>query len=95
MPIEYEMMYLVQTTENAISRFSEDNFASTWSVGIEDKVFDIMENDSNAAQHFTEYQMRAMRELIRRGYWVKWSDNVLNSRVMLYRIARPHKEGAD
>ena len=74
MPIEYEMKYLKESVEDAISNYSQNNFAASWFDGIESRVLDILENDQNAGEHFTEYQMRAMRELVRRGYWVKWCE---------------------
>lgn len=76
MPIEYEMKVLKETVEEAILKFSEEKHAANWFSGIEDIVFDIIENDPNANQIFKEYQMIAMRELIRRGYWLKWDDEI-------------------
>lgn len=100
MPIEYEMKYLKESVEDAISNYSQNNFAASWFDGIESRVLDILENDQNAGEHFTEYQMRAMRELVRRGYWVKWCEydgsvDQGQSRVMLYRTKGQNKEGAD
>lgn len=91
MPIEYEMKLLKETVEDAISKYSQDNHAASWLNGIESKVFDIIENDVNAGMHFTDYQMRAMRELISRGYWIEWCNfddkpEHGNSRVMLHRL---------
>lgn len=90
MPIEYEMKLLKETVEDAIGRYSQDNHAAGWLNGIEDKVLDIIENDPNAAMHFNQFQMKAMKDLVNRGYWVKWcefdgSPEQGHSRVMLSR----------
>ena len=74
MPIEYEMKLLKETVEDAINHYSQDNHAAGWLNGIEDKVLDIIQNDPNAAMHFNQFQMEAMKKLIDRGYWVKWCE---------------------
>lgn len=76
MPIEYEMMYLKQTVEDAISKYSEQCYAAAWFDGIESKVLDIIENEPNAASLFQDYQVAAMRELISRGYWIKYDETI-------------------
>jgi hypothetical protein len=86
MPIEYEMMYLKQTVEDAISKYSEQSYAAAWFDGIESKVLDMIENEPNAASLFQDYQVAAMRELISRGYWIKYDDTI--GRNVLSRINR-------
>lgn len=86
MPIEYEMMYLKQTVEDAISKYSEDHYSAAWLNGIENKVLDIIESEPNAANLFRDYQMAAMRELISRGYWIKYDDEI--GRTILSRLNR-------
>lgn len=86
MPIEYEMMYLKQTVEDAISKHSEQIYAAAWLDGIEDRVLDIIENEPNAAAMFQDYQIAAMRELISRGYWIKYDEGI--GRNVLYRLNR-------
>lgn len=76
MPIEYEMKILKETVEGAIRKFSEDKSSISWFDGVEDSVMDIIENDIHANEIFNEYQMIAMRELLRRGYWLKWDEEI-------------------
>jgi len=73
MPIEYEMKYLYETTVDAISRYSEDHTAAYWFINIEHTVLkNILNRDCYSLVYFEDREMCAMRELIRRGYWVKW-----------------------
>lgn len=76
MPIEYEMKILKETVESAIKSYSEKGWCASWFDGVEDRVLDMVENDPRAGEMFQEYQMIAMRELIRRGYWLKWDDEI-------------------
>jgi hypothetical protein len=97
MPIEYEMKYLKEMTEDAISQYSENISSASWLSDIEYKVLEMMQDDSqNVQYHFREYQISAMKELIKRGYWVKWRDDIstATSNTILYRLTQ-HKEGAD
>lgn len=97
MPIEYEMKYLKEMTEDAISQYSEDVSSASWMSDIEYKVLQMIQDDSqNVQYHFREYQISAMKELIKRGYWVKWRDDIstATSNTILYRLTQ-HKEGAD
>jgi hypothetical protein len=97
MPIEYEMKYLKEMTEDAISQYSEDISSAGWLSDIEYKVLQMIQDDSeNVQYHFREYQISAMKELIKRGYWVKWRDDIstATSNTILYRLTQ-HKEGAD
>ena len=76
MPIEYEMKYLYETTVDAISRYSEDHTAAYWFINIEITVLtNIINKDCYSLVYFEDHEMSAMRELIRRGYWVKWSES--------------------
>ena len=86
MPIEYEMMYLKQTVEDAISKYSEQCYSASWLDGIESRILDIIENDPSAASIFQDYQIAAMRELISRGYWIKYDEET--GRNVLSRINR-------
>ena len=97
MPIEYEMKYLKEMTEDAISQYSENISSAGWLSDIEYKVLEmIQDNTENVQYHFREYQISAMKELIKRGYWVKWRDDIstATSNTILYRLTQ-HKEGAD
>jgi hypothetical protein len=97
MPIEYEMKYLKEMTEDAISQYSEDISSAGWLSDIEYKVLQMIQDDSqNVQYHFREYQISAMKELIKRGYWVKWRDDIstATSNTILFRLTQ-HKEGAD
>ena len=97
MPIEYEMKYLKEMTEDAISQYSENISSAGWLSDIEYKVLQMIQDDSeNVQYHFREYQISAMKELIKRGYWVKWRDDIstATSNTILYRLTQ-HKEGAD
>ena len=76
MPIEYEMKYLKESVERSISQYSQENFAATWYAGIETKVLHMARyNVAELEKNFHDDQRSAMRELIRRGYWVKWSES--------------------
>ena len=76
MPIEYEMKYLYETTVDAISRYSEDHTAAYWFINIAYTVLKNLNNkDFYTLVYFKENEISAMRELIRRGYWVKWSES--------------------
>ena len=44
MPIEYEMKYLKESVEDAISNYSQNNFAASWFDGIESRVLDQLAN---------------------------------------------------
>jgi len=70
------MKILKETVEGAIRKFSEDKSSISWFDGVEDSVMDIIENDIHANEIFNEYQMIAMRELLRRGYWLKWDEEI-------------------
>jgi hypothetical protein len=97
MPIEYEMKYLKEMTEDAIAKYSEDTHSATWLSDVEYEVLQMMQDNSqNVQYHFREFQISAMKELIKRGYWVKWEDDIstCTSRTILYRLSQ-HKEGAD
>lgn len=86
MPIEYEMMYLKQTVEDAVRKFSEDSWSAAWLIGVEETVLDMVENDPNGLSRFQDYQVAAMRELVSRGYWIKWDDAL--GRPVLSRLNR-------
>jgi hypothetical protein len=76
MPIEYEMMYLKNTVVDAIKQFSQNTGSAAWINSIEDAVLDIVENDPDAMSKFKDYQVLAMRELVSRGYWIKWDEEM-------------------
>jgi hypothetical protein len=86
MPIEYEMMYLKRTVEEAINDFSKDSKVDGWLDNIERSVLHIIEDTPDASRFFTEYQITAMRELIKRGYWIKWDESI--ERTVLTRLNR-------
>lgn len=72
MPIEYEMKYLKESVERSISQYSQENYAATWYGGIETKVLHMARyNVAELEKNFHDDQRAAMRELIRRGYWVR------------------------
>jgi hypothetical protein len=54
--------------------------------GIENRILDMIENEPNAASIFQDYQVAAMRELISRGYWIKYDETI--GRNVLSRINR-------
>ena len=104
MPIEYEMKYLFEITVDAISQYSEDHTAAYWFINIENGVLKkIMENDPYILNYFRDYQLSAMRELIKRELWVKWSDQdgrpVLSSdpiyKATIWDDTKPIPSGAD
>ena len=86
MPIEYEMMYLKNTVEDAVKQFSESTWCAGWMDGVENTVLDMVENEPNGLAAFQDYQIAAMRELVSRGYWIKWDDEL--GRTVLKRLNR-------
>ncbi len=75
MPIEYEMKHLYEITVDGISKYSEDHMSAYWFNNIEYHVLrGILENDRYITDYFRGYQLNAMRDLISRGLWVKWSE---------------------
>lgn len=75
MPREYEMKYLFEVVSEAISSYSEDLTDTYWFVNIEHTVLRaVTNNDQKCLRYFRPYQLTAMRELIHRNLWVKWSD---------------------
>ena len=76
MPIEYEMKYLFEITVDAITQYSEDHSSAYWMINIEHHLLrKVMENDPYVLSYFRDYQLAAMRELINRGLWIKWSES--------------------
>lgn len=95
MPIEYEMKYLKEMTEDAIRNYSEETYSASWMQNVEYEILEKFQNSTNLPEIFREYQILAMRELIRRGYWVKWRDGEQGrNSVILYKFTQ-NKEGAD
>jgi hypothetical protein len=46
-----------------------------WFINIENHVLrNLVEKDEYTLNYFKEYELIAMRELIRRGLWLKWSE---------------------
>lgn len=96
------MKYLYETAVDAISRYSEDHTAARWFSGIEDMVLkNILTN--NYLEYFKNHELSAMKELIRRGLWVKWSESQgkplltpdpLN-KIQIWDDSEPIKNGAD
>jgi hypothetical protein len=75
MPIEYEMKHLFEIVEHAIADYSEEHMCAYWFINIEDHVLrNLVEKNEYTLNYFKEYEVIAMRELIRRGLWLKWSD---------------------
>lgn len=76
MPIEYEMKYLFDIVVDAISQYSEEHMSAHWFINIEYGILNkVVENDPYILSYFKNYQISAMRELIRRELWVKWSND--------------------
>ena len=97
MPIEYEMKYLKEMTEGAIAKYSQEMHSASWLSDVEYSVLQMIQDDSqNVQYYFREYQISEMKELIKRGYWVKCRDDISTAtgNTILYRLAQ-HKEGAD
>lgn len=104
MPIEYEMKYLFEITVDSITQYSEDHTAAYWFINIENNILQqIMDNDPYILSYFRDYQLAAMRELIKRGLWVRWSEKdgrPILSRDPIYKISvwddtKPIPSGAD
>lgn len=104
MPIEYEMKYLFEITTDAISQYSEDHMSAYWFINIEHTILrNIMQNDQYSLSYFRDYQLAAMRELIKRGLWVRWSEKdgrpILSSdpiyKLTIWDDSRPIPSGAD
>jgi hypothetical protein len=104
MPIEYEMKYLYETAVDAISRYSEDHTAAYWFINIENIVLEnIANHQSYSKEYFKDYEMSAMKELIHRGLWVKWSSELSKpvlspdplNKLNIWNDSIPIKNGAD
>jgi hypothetical protein len=93
MPIEYEMKYLYDTTVNSISNFSKELCSAYWFINIEKHVLkELIASDFNSS-FFMNYELAAMRELFKRGYWVKWSEN--EGKPVLYKESNENYENPD
>jgi len=104
MPIEYEMKYLYDTAVDAISRYSEDHTAAYWFINVENIILNnIVNNQSYSLEYFKDYEMSAMKELIRRGLWLKWSSELSKpvlspdplNKLNIWDDSIPIKNGAD
>lgn len=104
MPIEHEMKYLYDITKHSISLYSEDMYCASWYTNIEQIVLcSILENKKSVIEYFHDYQLSAMRDLIQRGLWVKWSEKegrVVLSPDLIYQLtcwddSRPIPNGSD
>lgn len=70
------MRYLYNITLNAIARYSEDYYCSSWYHGIENIVLDhLQKGDRSVLDYFNYYERICMNNLLKRGYWVKWTDD--------------------
>lgn len=87
MPIEYEMMILKRLTEAVINRKNQWTGSDEWSdSGSESVMHQVQEDAPEAlAAEFSEDELNAMRELLRRGYWLKWNDEI--KKPILFRIS--------
>jgi len=104
MPIEYEMKYLYDVVAKAISRYSEYHTCAKWYHGIENIILEnISINDSYYNDYFEKYELASMKELIRRGLWIKWSNSqekpVLSpdplNKLSIWNDSEPIKNGSD
>lgn len=101
MPIEYEIKYLFEITTDAISQYSEDHMSAYWFIDIEHTILrNIMLNDKYTLSYFKDYQLSAMRELIKRGLWVRWCEQenrpiLSTNSVMVWNDSEPIPNGAD
>jgi hypothetical protein len=104
MPIEYEMKYLYDIVSRAIYRYSEDHTCAKWFHGIENIILqNFNENNVYYTEYFDKHELASMKELIRRGLWVKWSDKhekpVLSpdplNNIFLWDDSKPIKNGSD
>lgn len=83
MPIEYEMKILKEIVENAIKIYSNFRYNTPWMDGIEYEVLNgIRTLDNKILTAFKHNECAAMRDLIRRGYWIKST----NTGIMLFKI---------
>jgi len=81
------LKHLKEITEDAISKYSEDIHCAGWYVDVEYEVLDVIRNKDNRISFFKEYQVNAMNDLIRDGYWIRWKDTDLGERdIVLYRL---------
>ncbi len=103
MPLEYEMQYLYNITLNAISRYSEDHYCSSWYNNVENILLDhLLQGDRYALGYFNFYEISSMYALIKKGYWLKWKNDCV-SLVRLHTVedeivwddTKPIPNGAD
>jgi len=74
---------LTEITEDAIREYSQAFYAAVWMTDIEEEVLNVILNN-NITYNFREYQINAMKDLIRENYWIKYDDET--SRVVLTKI---------
>jgi hypothetical protein len=97
MTFNYDLIHLKELVEDSISNYSQKMYNAGWLVDVEYDVLEIIkENKVDPYSFFKEYEILAMKELIDRGYWIQWSDNISTgeSSIVLYRLSQ-HREGAD
>lgn len=77
---------LKEITEDAIRQYSESFYSASWILGVEDEVLKIIINGRTNAYNFREYQLNAMKDLIRESYWVKYRETEDDHEIVLTKI---------
>ena len=81
------LKHLKEITEDAIHQYSENHHCASWLLNVEYKVLDIVRNNKEETKYFKEYQVNAMRDLIRDGYWVRLDEsNSQDVKFVMYRL---------
>lgn len=71
MPIEYELKIIKEITEEAMQKYCQEVYSTSWFFGIEKLILkSVMENDKNILNFFFPNELNAMKDLVRRGYWL-------------------------
>jgi hypothetical protein len=83
----FRLKHLKEITEDAIHQYSENHHCAAWLLNVEYKVLDIITNNKEETKYFKEYQVNAMRDLIRDGYWIRLDEsNLQDVKVIMYRL---------
>jgi hypothetical protein len=69
MPIEYEMMILFRETKDAILHYGN---IVEWSDAVSEQVRTMV--DTENTDRFDRNSLSAMKDLRRRGYWIRWNE---------------------
>ena len=77
--LRYKIMS--ETTEKAISRYSEHTYSASWLNLVEDEVFYLVQlEDPFIYEFFTKHELACMKDMQREGKWLKR----VNEKIVFY-----------